>query len=290
MLFVGGVLLLCTLGGYFFKKNFRHRISDLEISVYPAVLQVGDTLHFVANTQRKTVQKWEFGDGNLSLIEKGYHLYKRPGFYQVTYTFMGQHTKTFSIEVKQDAKKDYGDYFTQIDAPSEAQQFENVIFKAVTEKASLFSWKFGETGNVDAKEPFVIYAYQEAGEYEVLLYTDETAYPVLHKITIYPSFKNLNKELDVEEGYKAIDTDFRDHLQQIANGASFNQHYNYLVNKYLCENENAVVRVNTTKGNSFYYYCMGLRFDRKASIQLVKVGFDEEAKCVTKINITQASN
>ena len=94
----------------------------------------------------------------------------------------------------------------------------------------------------------------------------------------------------MEEGYKAIDDDFKTQLQQIADGAPFNQHYNYLVDKYLCKNENALVLVNTTKRNSFYYYCMGLRFDRKALIESVKVGFNEEENCVTKLTIVQVSN
>lgn len=290
VLVVGGIFILCFIGTYVFQQQFDPTISPGRIAVYPTVLEVGDTLFFKENTPSSSFRKWEFGDGDLSLETTGYHLYKKPGFYQVTYTASDTDIQTFSIEIKPNTTPSYGDYFTEIDAPAEAMQFENVMFRAVTDKAHLFSWKFGETGTIDAKEAFVIYAYQEAGEYEVYLYTDETAYPVLHKIKIHPSFKDLNEELNVEDGYKSIDNDIKEHLQQIANGAPFNHHYNYLVNTYLCQNENAVVLVNTTKRNSFYYYCMGLRFDRNVSIESVKAGFNEEANCVTKLNVVQTSN
>ncbi|MDR0224625.1 MAG: hypothetical protein LBI32_06165 [Myroides odoratus] len=289
VLFIGGIFILCFVGTYVFQQQLNSTAWQGSVTVYPTTLQVGDTLFFKENAPNPSLRKWEFGDGDLSLEVLGYHQYKKPGFYQITYTANERDRQTFSIEVRPKTTSSNGDYFTEIDAPAEAMQFENVVFRAVTDKASLFSWKFGETGTIDAKEAFVIYAYQEAGEYEVYLYTDETAYPVVHKIKIHPSFKDLNEELNVEDDYKSIDNDIKDHLQQIANGAPFNQHYNYLVNTYLCQNENAVVLVNTTKRNSFYYYCMGLRFDRNVSIESVKAGFNEEANCVTKLNVIQTS-
>lgn len=290
ILVLASILILLLLGLYFFQKKGYAAFSEVKVVVYPTVLEVGDTLRVAEQTPVYGEKRWEFGDGNFVLAQQGIHCYKKPGFYSVTFAINSILLQTISVEVKPSSKKDNSDYFTTIDAPSEAMQYEHIIFRANTDRANLFSWKFGETGSIDAKEPFVIYTYQEPGEYEVYLYTDETAYPVVHKISIHPSYKMLTAELNVEEQYKVIDLDFKEHLQQIALGASFNTHYNYLVKKYLCGNENAFVTVNTDKKNSFYYYCMGLRFDRKAVIQSVKVGFDEEVKCVTKISVEQLLN
>ena len=290
ILLVGVTIILLLMGIYFFQKKVYAPFSDVKVRVYPTVLEVGDTLEVSEISSMPGLKRWEFGDGSLAMGDRGSHCYKKPGFYQVTFAINEALVYTASVEVKPSSKKDNADYFTTIEAPSQAMQNEYLIFRANTDRASLFSWKFGETGNIDAKEPFVIYSYQEPGDYEVLLYTDETAYPVVHNITILPSYKNLTEELNVEEQYKAIDHDFKEHLQQIALGASFNEHYNYLVKKYLCGNENAFVTVNSAKKNSFYFYCMGLRFDRKAVIQSVKVGFDEEVRCVVKIAVEQILN
>ena len=199
----------------------------------------------------------------------------------------GKYTKLFPIHVLDKNRATITDSITTIEAPKQAMQFENVIFRANTKNAKLFSWKFGESGTIDSKEQMVIYAYQNPGDYVVSLYTDETEYALTHKIRILPSFKTLTDSLSVDDLYQKIDDDFKYHLQQIANGASFNQHYNYLLNKYLCKNENAPIKVNTSKINTFYYYCAGLRFDKNSLIQSVKVSFDEEMNCVTKVDIVQ---
>jgi hypothetical protein len=117
---------------------------------------------------------------------------------------------------------------------------------------------------------------------------DKRFHPITHKIKVLPSFKVLGDSTAIEDVYKEIDEDFKSHLQQIANGSNFNTHYNYLLTKYLCKNENVATKVNTSKINTFYYYCMGLQFDKQSTIQSVKTGFDENLDCVTKVEITQS--
>lgn len=48
---------------------------------------------------------------------------------------------------------------TLIDAPSQAMQFENVQFRAISD-GKQFTWKFGETGRIDSKDKLAIYSYQ----------------------------------------------------------------------------------------------------------------------------------
>ncbi len=231
---------------------------------------------------------WEFGDGNISMADSGYYQFSRPGYYQVKFSVNNVYTRHFNVEVTDTVVVGrLEDSVTLIEGPEMAMQFENVVFRARSKRAKLFSWKFGESHSVDAKEPMVIYAYQAPGEYTVSLYTEETAYPALHKIKILPSYKLVNDSTSLDDAYKKIDDDFKYHLQQIANGNSFNEHYNYLLRKYLCKNENAVMRVNGSKLSNFFYYCTGLQFDKHTSIQSVKVGFDASQDCVTKVEVQQ---
>ena len=77
----------------------------------------------------------------------------------------------------------------------------------------------------------------------------------------YPAAMMGEKTLGaIKAGYNAsmilIDDDFKFHLQKIADGNNFNEHYKYLLNKYLCGNENAVMKVNNSKINNFFYYCI----------------------------------
>jgi hypothetical protein len=167
-------------------------------------------------------------------------------------------------------------------------QNENVQFRAVSE-ATQFAWKFGETGNIDAKEKMAIYSYKKPGDYRVALFTEESQEPIYHLIKILPAYNSLQEdEIPVEDSYKKVDDDFKYHLQQIANGNSFNMHYNYLLRTYLCNNENTVVKVSDSKANNFYMYCAGLQFDKNVVIQSVKVNLDDKQNCVTKVDINQS--
>ncbi|NAW50014.1 PKD domain-containing protein [Elizabethkingia argentiflava] len=284
---VVSILIAIVLIGIWLQKNFFHTVADIDAKVSPTTLSIGDTLFYADKSAFAAIKEWNFGDGNISVNDSGYYFYKKPGYYQVMLTLNGKYKKVFSIQVLDKPKANIKDSITSIEAPAQAMQFENVIFRAKSKNAKLFSWKFGESGSIDSKEQMVIYAYQKPGDYVVSLYTDETEYPITQKIKILPSFKLINDSISIDNIYQKIDDDFKYHLQQIANGSSFNQHYNYLLNKYLCKNENAPIKVNTSKINTFYYYCAGLQFDKNNIIHSVKVSFDGEMNCVTKVDIIQ---
>lgn len=287
ILIVVSVLFALVLIGLWMQKRFFHTVADIQADVYPTTLAIGDTLFYSDKSSFAAIREWNFGDGNIAVNDKGYYFYKKPGYYQVKLLLNGEYTKTFAVNVLADVHGDIQDSVTTIEGSSQAMQFENVVFRASSKNAKLFSWKFGETGTIDSKEQMTIYAYQQPGDYVVTLYTDETEYAITHNIKILPSFKVVNDSLSVDDMYSKIDNDFKIHLQKIANGANFNQHYNYLLNKYLCKNENAPIKVNTSKINTFYYYCAGLQFDKNSIIQSVKVSFDESMNCVTNIDIIQ---
>ncbi|WP_346986275.1 PKD domain-containing protein [Chryseobacterium sp. POE27] len=282
-------LLIAALVALWLQKKVIHSSDDIVGLVYPSTLKEGDTLSFEDKTQFAKTKRWNFGDGTTSDKSKGIHFYNKPGYYQVTLIIDNKYSKSFPIIVSSRTvpKKDSVKTVTLIDAPSQAMQFENVQFRAISD-GKQFTWKFGETGRIDSKDKLAIYSYQKPGDYVVSLITDETAEPVLHQIKILPYYDALEDEVSVEDTYAKIDNDFKYHLQQIAYGNNFNMHYNYLLRTYLCNNENTVVKVNDSKVNNFYMYCAGLQFDKNNVIQTVKVNFDDAQNCVTKVDINQS--
>lgn len=283
-------LLIAALVALWLQKKVIHSNDDIVGLVYPSTLMVGDTLSFEDKTQFAKSKRWSFGDGATSDKNSGIHFYNKPGYYQVTLIIDNKYSKSFPVMVRsrEVAKpKDTAKIRTVIDAQSQAMVFENVQFRAVSE-AKQFTWKFGETGNIDSKEKFATYSYKKPGDYVVTLFTDESIEPILHHIKILPGYDALQEDVTVEDAYAKMDNDFKYHLQQIANGSNFNTHYNFLLRKYLCNNENTVVKVNDSKVNNFYMYCAGLQFDKNNVIQTVKVNFDDAQSCVTKVDITQS--
>lgn len=283
-------LLIAALVALWLQKKVIHSADDIVGVVSPSSVSVGDTLVFEDMTQFAKTRRWNFGDGKTSDQSRGIHFYSKPGYYAVSLIIDNKYTKTFPVMVsaRYVKPKDSAKIATVIEAPAQAMQNENVQFRAISE-ASQFAWEFGETGSTDAKEKMAIYSYKKPGDYRVKLLTDEKEEPTYHMIKILPAYNSLEQdEVPIEDSYKKIDDDFKYHLQQIANGNSFNMHYNYLLNKYLCNNENTVVKVSDSKANNFYMYCAGLQFDKNIVIQSVKVNLDDKQNCVTKVDINQS--
>jgi hypothetical protein len=283
-------LLIAALVALWLQKKVIHSADDIVGVVYPSSVAVGDTVVFEDKTQFAKTKRWNFGDGATSDKSNGIHFYNKPGYYSVTLIIDNKYSKSFPVMVSARSlpkPKDTMKVKARIEANSQAMQFENVQFRAVSD-ATQFTWKFGETGNIDSKDKMTFYSYKKPGDYIVTLYTNDSEEPILHQIKILPYYDALQEEVSVEDSYAKIDNDFKYHLQQIANGSSFNSHYNYLLKTYLCNNENTVVKVSDSKVNNFYMYCAGLQFDKNTIIQTVKVNFDDTQNCVTKVDINQS--
>lgn len=296
LLISAGVIILAGLLIWALQKK-GYTSEDMVASVSPNSVNVGEMVTFEDKTPFGKTRKWVFGDGAESTEQKGSHLYKKPGYYQVSLIIDNNYTKSFPILVSSASVAVVRDSInrseTSIDAPSQAYQLETVLFRAVSTDAKIFSWKFGESGNIDAKDKMVSYSFKKPGMYVVTLFTDADEDPIVHQIRVLPSYpeQEIQEIEPVEptqgEVINKINDDFRYHLQQIANGSNFNQHYYYLLRTYLCNKDNVSVGANG-KNVSFYYYCTGLQFDKNNLIQEVTTTVDPGQNCVTKVEVKQS--
>lgn len=286
-LLVVGFLVIMVLIGLWLRSSFFHSVEDIRATVQPNSIKVGDTLFFKDKTTFSALKEWRFGDGNIAVTDSGYHIYSSPGYYQVKLTLNGEYSKTFPVQVFEAENQIIQDSVPPITGPKKVMQNENAIFRANSETAELFSWKFGESGIVDSKEQIGIYAYQKPGVYTVSLTTDEMKYPVTHQIQVTPSFKESEDSESVTSVFREMDNDFKERLQKIADGGDFNSNYNYLLWKYLCNKENIITVINSDKTNGFYNYATGLGFDKDVNISKVRLSFDKNMNCVTKIEVKQ---
>lgn len=293
ILLISASVVLLTAIILWATQNKEYTSDDLVGNVYPISITVGEALNYEDNSPFGEKRKWIFGDGTESSQKKGSHIYNKAGFYPVTLIIDDKFNKTFNVLVSPNTGKiDAPFQPSWIDAPTQARQFENVIFRAITNDAKMFSWRFGETGIIDSKSQFDSYAYKKPGSYVVTLYTDKDMQPITHQINILPAYPEMEDDTlappapTEEEVFNKINDDFKYHLQQIANGYNFNYHYNYLKNNYLCKKDNVSVTIND-KNNSFYYYCAGLQFDKGNLIQEVKTTVDAGQNCVTKVEVKQ---
>ena len=294
LLISAGVILL---GGLLIwaLQDKAYTSDDMVASVYPNSINSGEFVKFEDKTPFGKERKWIFGDGFETSEKKGQHVFTKPGYYQVSLLVDNKFSKTFPILVSASSilPESIEESTTQILAPAQAMQLENVLFRAVSSNAKNYTWSFGESGNIDAKDKIASYAFSNPGSYVVNLYTDADTEPIVHQIKILPSYPEEKLpeiaalEPTKEESITKINDDFRYHLQHIANGSNFNFHYYYLLRTYLCNKNNISVAAND-KNISFYYYCTGLQFDKNNLIQEVTTTVDPGQNCVTKVEVKQS--
>ncbi|HPH98719.1 MAG TPA: PKD domain-containing protein [Chitinophagaceae bacterium] len=289
---IGLTVLICILVGaaIWGISSSLSSSRNINANVYPRLVTVKDSLFFLDSTSFAKDYRWDFGDGNYAISSKGIHKFSVPGNYIVRLTINSKFVDTFYVTVKDTVKIiPLEDSVLKIDGPIIAMQFENLVFRTVGRGAVQYRWKFGENNYVDSKEPFVQYHYKDPGDYTILLYTDNSQYPARHNIKILPSFKASEDSLkNIDNVYKEYEDDFKLHLQQIADGNNFNFHYYYLLKKYLCNNEKAVMKINGSKINDFNSYCLGLQFDKDVIIQNVRITPDAQMNCIKTVDIQQS--
>ena len=282
-----GYTLAAILAGLLLALVIRIRFSTRTVQAFitPIEVTVNEPVYFSDSTQRARQWVWNFGNGDTLCSKTGEYTYKLPGKYQIKLLVDRSIEKKMIVTVKPGKKLDSESELIKINAPDMAIQGEYVIFKGVGE-AREWRWEFGETVNIDSRERNPIYIYKEPGIYEVQLTTENTRYPIRHKIEVLPKYMD-NDSTDV---FVLIGNDIKEKLQAIVDGKPFNTNYNYIMKNYLCNNSEAIVTINNSKKNDFYSYCQGLRIigRKKTIIDNVIVDADEgNSECVIKLSVTQ---
>ena len=265
---------------FFNKKEVRALISSSEI-------YLGDSILYLDSTYNAHGWFWEFGNGDVSYERKGEYWYKEAGHYRIRLTVDNSHRKEFVVNVRPPVELEM-DSLIKIDAPDIAVQYEYVTFKGVG-LSKQWRWSFGETGIIDSRDKTAIYAYKQPGTYEVELSTEDTKYPIIHRIEVFPEYM-AQDTLDV---LTMIGNDIREKLQAIVDGKPFNPNYNHILTKYLCNNPDVLVYINNDKRNDFYSYCQGLKIiGRKiTTIEDVIVVPDETTpECLQKLYVRQSTH
>ncbi len=241
---------------------------------------------------------WEFGNGvakeNKNVVN---YTYKKQGEYLVTLTINDIHEINKKIKIISVDRNTAIDSVPKIYGPHRGYVKEEMVFLNNTPGVKSWYWEFGETGTVDAYDSQVRYSYKTPGQYIVTLNTDQSKYPIYHKIEILPLFNEITtEEID---SLTIIANDIKEKFQNIANASvsqtrTYYKNLRYIEQNYKCEQEDMVVIVNNKKYNDLYSYCHGLHYlggkgAKSIIINEVKV---DTVSCnntlsVTKVNVIQ---
>lgn len=295
----GGILVVAFLALFivFGLRAVMPRDSMLHAKVSPRVINLSDSLFFYDSTEFARSYKWLFGDGTFDTAQNGYHQYKAPGNYVVSLIVNNEFRDSFFVRVKGTGYTyNAQDSVFKIVGPPAALQGENIMFRVDGYGSDEFVWDFGDRSNqVTTSLSVVQHIYKKAGVYEVSLFSRNNADPYKHKIIISPKYDIVDTSgISLSpsgggSGSSAAENDFRLHLQKIIDGGDFDQHYNYLLRKYMCNNARIPMKINDQKNFEFYTYCQNLRFNSSLLVQSVQLTFGDKNKCVVLVNITQGN-
>lgn len=278
---IGGALLVALL----IFGNLGSS-STIKASLSKGVVLVGEEFSYRDSTRGASSWFWEFGNERTSERQNGIYAYTQAGNYKIRLTVNGSQEKLFSITVQERSEQAARSNLAQIEAPENAMQGELIVFRGIGNDQQ-WKWSFGETGVVDAREKEAIYAYAQAGIYEVTLFTENMQYPVSHLIEIYPQYS----EKDTTDVMSVVGADIKEKLQNIADRKSFNHNFTYIIHTYLGGNQRTEVLINNSKYNDIYSYCQGLRMAGEGSVRIEQVVVDfsnPETKKVSKIMVIQS--
>lgn len=260
--------------------------TEIRAWVSPKEVELGNPIRFIDSTSNAKEILWEFGNGDFSKDKTGSYVFPQSGRYQIRLKVNNSLEQRFIITVK-DSKRVNDFRPIKIIAPSTAIQNEYISFFA-DGYSKEWRWEFGETGDIDSYEKNPTYSYKLPGIYEVRLTSEDMVYPVVHHIEILPEYS----ETDTSDVLSLIAKDIQERLQNIIDGSSFNENYNYILNKYLCSNPNQKVLINGVKQVDFYSYCHNLKIvgsQLSTIINEVVVEPDKESNCVKRILVKQNS-
>lgn len=282
---------------------YKTTISSMDFSIDDSNenyhYEINEKLKFVINdsldyTNRDMI--WHMGNGDTIMRNHDVHYtYDQKGKYMVTLEVDNKYKISKYIEVISLPKTKAKDSIAKIYGVDLGYVGEELVFSSYGPGINTWFWEFGETGTVDAYEGQAVYVYRSPGIYNVKLKTNNSKYPVTHRIQILPLFEAL-QEAEILDSLSLAQHDIKVKLQTIADASLNNKkaYYNslkHIENKYTCNKaDEVIVVINGDKYNDLYSYCQGLHYlegKGKKTLIINEVAIDT-FNCLKKIEVTQS--
>lgn len=276
------------------------RFADIDFHIFDKnnnfLLEQGEELEFIINDSiafKDSEMLWEFGNGDSKAnLNKVKYTYKNAGNYLVTLKIDNYTEVAKYIEIIGVTQNRAIDSVPKIHGADRAYVNEKIVFLTTTPGIKSWNWEFGESGTIDAYERQVVYSYKSPGTYQVKLKTDQSSFPVYHKIQILPLFNPITTE--PIDSLQIVANDIKNRFQAIANARVTNtkayfENLRHIENNYMCSGNDMVIIINDDKYNDLYSYSQGLHYlDGRGSSSIVinEVTVDT-IRCITRINVSQ---
>ena len=153
-----------------FKLYYHEPCPNVTFEVQKYNLRADEVIHFTNLTNGAYRYEWDFGDSTeLVYAEHPMHIYSKPGEYMVKLKVNGQCFDYKTIVVKNSIPVVDETLIPSFAAPAKVKVGEKVRFNALTDGATSWEWRFGETGKVDSRTKNPTYSFKQPGRVKVSL-------------------------------------------------------------------------------------------------------------------------
>lgn len=158
----------------------------------------GELIKFTDGTEQAKSWKWDFGDSTaISTVRNPLHVFKNSGEFLVKLTVNDfcEHTQVITIDEKlflKDPKK-----FPVFNIPESVTVGETLVIQDLTENASVWEWRFGETAEANSKKRTAEYVYKTPGLKTIsLIVNGDIDHMSKKQINVLPIIEDTNDNLN----------------------------------------------------------------------------------------------
>lgn len=181
-------VFVVALTTWAFKYANNVPCEDINFAMEAKEYRVGELIKFVDNTSGAETWEWDFGDDSEKATRKQpLHIFEKEGEYQVNLLVNNVCERTETLVIKEKEEILDPSKFPVFELPESIMVGKTLEVKDMTENASTWEWRFGETASVNSKEKNAEYVFEESGLKTVsLIVNGDLKYITKKKINVLP--------------------------------------------------------------------------------------------------------
>ncbi|QWX84230.1 PKD domain-containing protein [Cellulophaga sp. HaHaR_3_176] len=310
--FVAIILVAGLVVGFKISGSIDCEYVKIDISAME--YRVGDLVEFTDVTENAQKWEWTFGDST-DVVEKrkAYHIYEKPGNYEVRLMVNGQCEYFEELVIKEKKFVLDPNKIPYFDLPESIAVGEKLFVEDSSNRAYSWEWRFGDTSEANASSKKADYTYEEPGVKTVsLVVNGDIRHMASKKIVVYPEEENttarqrrtnrrnrtvnsrtlldtipiipvdwINPDLESNLGPYISEIDFKEKLEKVVLDDVSPAYFE----KYFCGeiNKNCIVDGDSMKFLELVSY---LKKRKKRKITKLKIFREEDSNCIKYIQVS----
>lgn len=183
------IVFIAAAGSFSFRYINYEPCVAVDFTFDQLEPKVGSVIQFRDYSGGAKAWEWDFGDDTEIKNQKNeFHVFEKPGFYEVTLKINNSCELTKPIFVEANTKVLDSTKFPKFNLPKNIRVGDKLVVTGQSERARSWEWRFGETAKANAATQTAQHVYGLPGVYTVsLIINDEIDYLVKKTIQVRPN-------------------------------------------------------------------------------------------------------